>query len=86
MHGQHTLKAGFELIHFQLNYLQSNLARGEYTYTGVFTSVDGFGGATGDPFADFLLGSPQNTSGPSVPGKHICGRPITPASCRMTGV
>jgi hypothetical protein len=59
--GRHTLKAGFELIHFQLNYLQSNMAHGEYTYTGVFTSVDGFGGATGDPFADFLLGSPQNT-------------------------
>ena len=60
-HGRHSVKAGVEFIHFQLNYLQSNLSRGQYTYTGVFTSVDGFGGATGDPFADFLLGDPQNT-------------------------
>ena len=61
LRGRHTLKFGADFIHFQLNYLQSNLARGEYTYTGVFTSVDGSGVGTGDPFADFLLGDPQNT-------------------------
>ncbi|MBZ5625222.1 MAG: TonB-dependent receptor [Acidobacteriia bacterium] len=59
--GRHSLKFGGDWIHFQLNYLQSNLTRGRYTYTGVFTSVDGFGTDTGDPMADFLLGFPQDT-------------------------
>jgi outer membrane receptor protein involved in Fe transport len=60
--GRHTVKFGGSLMHYQLNYLQSNLSRGEYTYTGVFTSVDGSGTDTGDPFADFLLGYPQDTA------------------------
>ncbi len=59
--GRHSLKFGVDFIHFQLNYLQSNLSRGEYLYTGVFTSVDGSGTGSGDPFADFLLGVPQTT-------------------------
>jgi hypothetical protein len=59
--GRHTLKFGVDFIHFQLNYLQSNTARGEYLYTGAFSSVDGSGVGSGDPFADFLLGSPQTT-------------------------
>jgi hypothetical protein len=59
--GRHTLKFGGELVHFQLNYLQTNLARGQYNFTGAFTSVDGLGGSTGDPFADFQLGFPQDT-------------------------
>ncbi len=61
LHGRHTLKFGVDFIHFQLNYLQSNTARGEYLYTGAFTSVDGSGVGSGDPFADFLLGDPQTT-------------------------
>ena len=61
MRGRHALKFGADFIHFQLNYLQSNLARGEYVYTGAFTSVDGSGVGSGDPFADFLLGAPQTT-------------------------
>lgn len=60
--GRHTIKIGTERIQFQLNYLQSNLSRGRYDYTGVFTSADGSGVASGDPFADFLLGYPQNTT------------------------
>jgi hypothetical protein len=60
-HGRHTMKFGADFIHFQLNYLQSNLARGEYLYTGAFSSADGSGVGTGDPFADFLLGAPQIT-------------------------
>jgi outer membrane receptor protein involved in Fe transport len=51
--GAHTLKAGVDWIHFQLNYLQSELARGSYTYTGAYT---------GEALADFLLGYPQDTS------------------------
>src|SRR5580658_1471931 len=51
--GAHTVKTGVDWIHFQLNYLQSELARGSYTYTGVYT---------GEALADFLLGYPQDTS------------------------
>jgi Carboxypeptidase regulatory-like domain/TonB dependent receptor len=60
--GAHTFKIGFDWIHFQLNYLQSELARGMYTYTGAFTSSNGSPGTTGDALGDFLLGYPQNTS------------------------
>src|SRR5205085_4381946 len=58
----HTLKFGWSLIHYQLNYLQSNLTRGQYNYTGVFTSLDGSAATDGDPFADFLLGFPQTST------------------------
>jgi hypothetical protein len=60
--GAHTFKTGFDWIHFQLNYRQSQLARGSYTYTGAFTSAQGTPDTTGDGFADFLLGFPQDTS------------------------
>ena len=60
--GKHTLKFGYDYLHFQLNYLQSNLTRGRYDYSGVFTSGDGLGTNSGDPFADFLLGYPQDTT------------------------
>ncbi len=62
MHGAHTVKTGFDWIHFQLNYQQNEMARGSYTYTGAFTSADGVPGSTGDAMADFLLGFPQDTS------------------------
>ena len=62
LRGRHTLKFGADFLHFQMNYLQSNQARGTYTYTGAFTSGDGSGSGSGDPFADFLLGTPQETS------------------------
>ncbi|HJT86723.1 MAG TPA: hypothetical protein VJ732_02680, partial [Bryobacteraceae bacterium] len=67
--GSHTLKFGGEFVHFQLNYLQTNLARGQYDFTGVFTSSDGTGLNDGDPFADFLLGYPQNTNRTSGSGQ-----------------
>ncbi|MGO9260817.1 MAG: carboxypeptidase regulatory-like domain-containing protein [Bryobacteraceae bacterium] len=60
--GRHALKFGGSFIHPQFNYLQSNNVRGEYDYSGVFTSVDGSGVGSGDPFADFLLGYPQDTT------------------------
>jgi hypothetical protein len=67
--GRHTLKFGGDWIHFQLNYLQSNNARGTYVYSGVFTSVDGLGTNSGNPFADFLLGDPQDTNRTSGSGQ-----------------
>ncbi len=62
VHRAHTLKAGFDWVQFQFNYLQSRMSRGRYTFTGAFTSVDGRPDQSGDAFADFLLGLPQNTS------------------------
>ena len=60
--GTHTIKTGFDWIHFQLNYQRNETARGSYTYTGAFSSIDGSPSATGDAMADFLLGFPQDTS------------------------
>jgi hypothetical protein len=62
LRGRHTVKFGGNLVHFQLNYLQSNLLRGRYTYTGAFTGSDGSGVGSGDALADFLLGFPQDTT------------------------
>jgi outer membrane receptor protein involved in Fe transport len=59
--GPHTLKFGFQYIHFRMNYLQSNLSRGRFTFTGAFTGDPTSASPTGDPFADFLLGFPQVT-------------------------
>jgi outer membrane receptor protein involved in Fe transport len=60
--GRHTWKAGIQWLHYEVNYLQSNLPRGSYTFTGAFTQNLANPGATGDAFADFLLGLPQDTS------------------------
>jgi hypothetical protein len=59
--GAHTLKFGFQYVHFQFNYRQSNLSRGRYTFSGGFTGDPDSPSTTGDPFADFLLGFPQVT-------------------------
>jgi len=77
--GRHTVKFGGSFVRFQLNYLQSNVSRGEYTYTGVFTSVDGSGADTGDPFADFLLGYPQNTTRTKGSGQAYLRQSVTGA-------
>jgi outer membrane receptor protein involved in Fe transport len=60
--GRHTLKTGFQWLHNQVNYEQSNMARGQYTFTGAFTQDLANPGATGDGFADFLIGLPQFTA------------------------
>ncbi|HXB70012.1 MAG TPA: TonB-dependent receptor [Candidatus Acidoferrales bacterium] len=77
--GRHTVKFGGSFLRYQLNYLQSNQSRGEYTYTGVFTSVDGSGTNTGDPFADFLLGFPQNTARTKGSGQAYLRQSVTGA-------
>ena len=59
LRGRHTLRLGADWIDFQFDFLQSELVRGQYEYTGGFTG-NGTAG-TGDPLADFLLGYPQNT-------------------------
>ena len=77
--GRHTVKFGGSFLRYQLNYLQSNLSRGVYTYTGVFTSVDGSGVNSGDPFADFLLGYPQNTQRTAGSGQAYLRQNVTGA-------
>ena len=58
----HTLKAGLQWMHTQVNYEQSNMPRGQYTFTGAFTQDLSNPGTTGDGFGDFLLGFPQFTA------------------------
>ncbi len=60
--GRHTLKAGFQWLHNQVNYEQSSMPRGQYTFTGAFTQDLANPGSTGDGFADFLIGLPQFTA------------------------
>ena len=62
MRGAHTLKFGFQGLHFQLNYLKDQYQRGQFMYTGAFTQDLNNPGATGDALADFLLGYPQDTT------------------------
>ena len=63
MRGRHTFKTGAQWMHAGVNYLQSNVPRGEYIFTGALTASDPNNtGASGDALADFLLGLPQDTS------------------------
>ena len=59
--GRHTLKTGGHWSYFQNNYRESRLARGQFFFTGAFTADPSSAGETGNPFADFLLGFPQET-------------------------
>jgi len=59
--GAHTIKMGFQGTRFQLNYLRDQDQRGQFTYTGAYTEDLNNPNTTGDAFADFLLGYPQNT-------------------------
>lgn len=61
--GRHTFKTGVQWMHSGVNFLQSNFPRGEYIFTGALTASNPNNTtATGDAFADFLLGLPQDTS------------------------
>ena len=59
-HGKHSVHAGFELYHYMMNdvYAGNSGASGSFTFTGQYTS-NPTAGATGSPFADFLLGLPE---------------------------
>ena len=58
--GRRTYKFGAHWSNFQFNYRQSNRVRGQYTYSGAFTSNAG-DPRSGDALADFLLGFPRST-------------------------
>ncbi|MEO7144699.1 MAG: TonB-dependent receptor [Bryobacteraceae bacterium] len=59
--GRHTWKAGFQLTHFTMAYLQSQYIRGQFQFNGGYTQDPSNPNVTGDPFADFLLGLPSHT-------------------------
>jgi hypothetical protein len=57
--GGHTLKAGANILNGEVNYFQNNNVGGTFTFTNTPTALDGTNpGATGDPFASFLIGQP----------------------------
>ena len=57
--GDHTLKAGANLLIGEVNYFQNNNVGGTFTFANNPTALDGTNpGATGDPFASFLIGQP----------------------------
>ena len=57
--GDHTLKAGANILNGEVNYYQNNNVGGTFTFTNAPTALDGTNpGATGDPFASFLIGQP----------------------------
>jgi hypothetical protein len=59
--GRHTWKTGFQFTHFTMAYLQSQNVRGQFSFNGMYTQDPANPGASGDPFADFLLGLPSST-------------------------
>ena len=57
--GDHTLKAGANILIGEVNYFQNNNVGGTFTFANNPTALDGTNpGATGDPFASFLIGQP----------------------------
>jgi hypothetical protein len=57
--GDHTLKAGANILIGEVNYFQNNNVGGTFAFTNAPTALDGTNpGATGDPFASFLIGQP----------------------------
>jgi outer membrane receptor protein involved in Fe transport len=60
--GQHTWKAGIQLTHFTMAYLQSQFVRGQYEFNGSYTNDPSNPSNTGDPFADFLLSDASETT------------------------
>jgi hypothetical protein len=57
--GRHTVMAGANILHGTVDYFQDNTPGGAFTFTSAPTALDGTNpGATGDPFASFLIGQP----------------------------
>ncbi len=57
--GRHTLKTGANILWATEDYFQNNSTGGTFNFSNAPTAVDGTNpGATGDPFASFLLGIP----------------------------
>jgi hypothetical protein len=71
--GGHTLKLGANIMRAEVNYFQNNSTGGTFTFSNAPTALDGTNpGATGDPFASFLLGIP--TGGTYQSSAYTYGR------------
>jgi hypothetical protein len=72
--GHHQVRAGFEFYHYIMNdwYSGNSGSSGSFTFTGQFTGNGGSeGGSLGAPFADFLLGLPQEVQVGSPLNFHL---------------
>src|SRR5581483_2142857 len=56
IHGTHSFRFGGEIRRDAYNQVGNQFARGQFTFTRNATQNPGLSGASGDPFADFLLG------------------------------
>jgi len=57
--GRHTIKTGANILWATEDYFQNNSTGGTFNFSNAPTALDGTNpGATGDPFASFLLGIP----------------------------
>ena len=65
--GNHTLKAGANILYGEVNYFQNNTPGGTFTFANAPTALDGTNpGPTGDPFASFLIGQPTGGTVPVI--------------------
>ncbi|HEX3892032.1 MAG TPA: TonB-dependent receptor [Terracidiphilus sp.] len=70
IHGKHNLRFGGDYRRVHRDFLAGSNATGSFTFTGLFTQDAAGDAATGNPFADFLLGYPQETTLDSVTSKN----------------
>ena len=69
IHGKHNLRFGGDYRRVHRDFLAGSNATGSFTFTGLFTEDATGDATTGNPFADFLLGYPQETTLDSVTSK-----------------
>ncbi|HWT65794.1 MAG TPA: hypothetical protein VN151_06735, partial [Terracidiphilus sp.] len=69
IHGKHNLRFGGDYRRVHNDFLAGSNATGSFTFTGLFTRDASGDETTGSPFADFLLGLPQQTTLDSATGK-----------------
>ncbi len=69
IHGKHNPRFGGDYRRVHRDFLAGSNATGSFTFTGLFTQDAAADGTTGNPFADFLLGYPQETTLDSVTSK-----------------
>lgn len=68
-YGKHNLRFGGDYRRVHNDFLAGSNATGSFTFTGLFTQNAAGDSTTGSPFADFLLGLPQQTTLDSTTGK-----------------